>query len=259
MNSKLVAVTLCAAAYSLVSVQPAQAAIDILHNSPTSTFLQSGLINTPNDPGFNFAIDSDTQRWTYFRAETNGSFDRISWYGSYADGPFAVDFFSASCYSCGLDIVNGDGTFTHSPNGINGATLLPNPGPFNQNDVHRTFLSGNLYAYYIDLGSSISLNISTIYALSVVNNYSTAPFGWATSTTQGTSQFIYGGGSRVVRGGSPGLAFTLTNTTVVPLPSATWLFLTGLMGLLASKFNILARHNDFLRLLKLARQPVANI
>jgi hypothetical protein len=111
---------------------------------------------------------------------------------------------------------------------------LPNSGPFSQADVHKTLLSGNIYSYYIDLTSPLTLDHTKAYGLSVVNNYTSSPFGWELSNLNGPHvqylmtyvayQFLP----------SPGdMAFTLTNTSAsvssVPVPSAVWLLGSGLV------------------------------
>jgi hypothetical protein len=110
---------------------------------------------------------------------------------------------------------------------------LPNLGPFSQAQVHKTLVSGNLYSYYIDLTSTITLDSTKTYALSVVNSYTSLPFSWALSNTSGSHLQYVVGQAMFLR--APGdMAFTLTNTAVsaVPVPASVWVFGTGLLSLL---------------------------
>ena len=190
------------------------------------SFAPSAVANVPADPGFIWLNDTDTERWAYFNVATNISFNRISWYGTNADGNFAVDFYADTCFSCGANRVKTDGTFTNS--------LLPNPGPFSQAQIHRTLMSGSLYSYYIDLTSMLTLDHTSLYALSVVNNHTSSPFGWAGSNAGTGSHLVFNYGQAVFLRAPGNLAFTLTDTTAstVPLPAAAWLLGSGLVGLL---------------------------
>ncbi len=220
---------------SLFSID-AYASTVVYEQAPnTNYFSQSAVFNDPTDTGFNWTIGTDSQSFEYFGVASNISFNRIGWYGNNADGDFAVDLFSETCYSCGATPVNGSGTFTHASSVYESATLLPNPGPFSQAQVHKALVSGSLFSYYIDLTSTLTLDHTQGYALSVVNNYSSLPFGWALSNTTGNHvQYAqaYAGYKFLPSYGD--LAFTLTNTLVsaVPLPAAVWLMLTGLMTML---------------------------
>lgn len=213
----------------------AQASIDVYSQAPsTSNYAQSAVWNNPNDTGFNWTLDSDQERWDYFSigGSADVSFDRIGWYGTNADGNFAVDLFSATCFSCGSTPVNGGGRFSHTAAPYNSLTLLPNAGPFNQAQVHKTLVSGGLYSYYIDLTSTITLDHTQTYALSVVNNYSSLPFDWALSNTSGSHlQYIIGQAMFLRASGN--MAFTLTNTSAsaVPIPASAWLLGSGVISL----------------------------
>ena len=213
------------------------ASIDVYTQAPNkSNFAPSAVLNASNDPGFNWTFDNDQERWDYFSVGSNVSFNRIGWYGSNSDGNFAVDLFSATCFSCGATQVNGGGTFSHSLTAYNSLTLLPNLGPFSQTDVHKTLVSNkdNLYSYYIDLTSNLTLDPAKTYALSVVNNFSSLPFNWALSNTGGNHlQYVVGQSMFLPAPG--GLAFTLTDTSVsaVPVPASAWLLGSGLVYLLS--------------------------
>lgn len=205
----------------------ANASIDVYTQAPNTTFGGTSAVdNIPTDPGFTWTLDQDEESWAYFNVATNISFNRIGWYGSDSDGAFAVDFYAATCFSCGANWVGTSGNFTNS--------LLPNPGPYSQAQVHKNLVSGNLYAYYIDLTSSLTLDHNSLYALSVVNNYTALPFAWAGSNDGIGSHldFIVGRASFLRYPGN--LAFTLTDTTVsaVPVPASAWLLGSGLLGLL---------------------------
>lgn len=212
------------------------ASIDVYTQAPMGYgFAQSAVWNDPNDPGFNWAVDSDQESWEYFGVTSNVRFNRISWYGTNSDGNFAVDLFSPTCFSCGADKVGGSGTFTHLDPAAGSNTLLPNPGPFSQADVHKVLVSGNLYSYYIDLSSTLTLDPTKGYALSVVNNYSSLPFAWALSNTIGPHlQYAMAYAAYKYLPGQGDLAFTLTNTSVsaVPVPASVWFLGSGLLYLL---------------------------
>jgi hypothetical protein len=203
-------------------------------------FAGSTVVNDPADPGFNWIVDTDTERWEYFIAPTTASFNRIVWYGNNADGQFAVDLFADTCFSCNATKVGGGGTFTHTsttPPG-NGPTLLPNPGPFSQAQVHMTLVSGSgangLYAYSIDLTSPVTLTAGGGYGISIVNNYSSAKFGWATATGNSNSHLVYTKTYAAYQFlSSPfDLAFSLIDTTAVPEPASAWTFAAGLLALI---------------------------
>jgi hypothetical protein len=148
----------------------APAAQPVHSNYGAQFFLGAGsyVYNDPNDPGFNWSADTDTQSWETFSLATPASVNRIGWYGNNADGDFAVDLFTITCFSCNVALVNGNGGFTHtSVNPGNGPTLLPTT-VFTQAAVHKTFVSSSggpssldLYSYYIDLGASVTLPAAT--------------------------------------------------------------------------------------------------
>jgi len=226
MQTQSLAFIAAAIIASLFSIDSNASAV-VYTQPPNATFADTSAVkNIPGDPGFTWSLDQDEEVWAYFSVATDISFNRISWYGSNADGNFAVDFFSATCGSCGINWVDTDGHFTNS--------LLPNPGPFHQAQVHKTQVSGNLYSYYIDLTSMLTLDhTSTYYAISVVNNYSSSPFMWAGSDTGIGSHYRYIRGNPIVQNAPGNLAFTLTDTTApeVPLPAAAWLLGSGLVML----------------------------
>lgn len=190
----------------------------------------SAVWNNPADPGFTWTLDQDIQAWAYFKVGTNVSFNRIGWYGSNADGNFAVDLYSASCFSCSASWASTSGTFTNN--------LLQNTASYIQADIHKTLVSGNLYSYYIDLPSTLTLDHnSPYYALSVVNNYTASPFQWAASADGIGYHLHYIVGQAMFLNSPGNLAFTLTNTNVsaVPEPENYALILAslGLIGVMA--------------------------
>jgi hypothetical protein len=200
----------------------------------------SAMQNFPGDLGFTRGSDSDMQAWAYFKAPADASFNRINWNGSSADGNFAVDFFSATCFSCGATLVGTDGTTTHTAAPENSLSLLPNAGPFEQLQVHKSFVSGNEYSYFVDLSASVSLKKDTFYGLSVVNNFTSAPFQWSSSSADnGLSGSYHGIGfsgnhlNYVERRHSflpaqGNLAFTLSSVSAVPEPETYTMLLAGL-------------------------------
>lgn len=228
----------------VMSLAPAQAATDAYTQLPNGQIANTSAIynNSPSDPGFTWSLDQDEQIWSYFSLPQAVTFNRISWFGTNADGAFGVDLFAAACFSCGVNFVQTDGTFT--------SNLLPDTGPYNQRQLNKTILGGDLYAYSIDLSTGLRLGAGS-YALSVVNNYSALPFQWAGSANGLGSHVQYiVGQARVLR--APGsLAFALTNTSAVPEPSI-WLMLTaGMAGLCFS--------SAFRRLLPSTRQPMLSV
>jgi opacity protein-like surface antigen len=235
---------LAASVFTLVASSTAQAEKVVYEQAPNNGgFAGSTIRSDPLDPtGFNWTVDTDTERWEYFIVPATVSFNRIGWYGTDADGQFAVDLFAASCFSCNATPVGGSGTFAHtSINPGNGPTLLPDPGPFSQAQVHKTWVSGSgvnsLYAYSIDLPSQVTLNPGGGYGISIVNNYTSAPFGWATATGNSNSHLVYlmtYASYQFLP--SPGdLAFSLIDTTAaaVPEPASALTFGAGLLALLA--------------------------
>lgn len=201
----------------------------------TTVAYASSVRNYAADPGFTWTYDGDVEAWEYFKVSTNISFNRIGWYGSNSDGNFAVDLFSATCFSCGGNRVQTDGTFTHD--GISSQSVFSSSGPYTQAQVHKTLVSGSLYSYYIDLPSTLTLDHnSPYYALTVVNNdnsiYTPTQFFWAPSNT-GIGKHLTGSAITPNYTSPYDLAFTLTNTaaSAVPLPAAAWLLGSGLLGL----------------------------
>lgn len=236
---------LAVSVFTLVVSATAQAATVVYEQAPNSSgFAGSYVLNDPNDPGFNWVTDTDAEQWEYFIAPTSGSFNRIGWYGNNADGEFAVDLFTVSCFSCNASPVGGSGTFTHNAiNPGNGPTMLPDLGPFSQAQVHKTWVSGSgansLYAYSIDLPSKVTLNSGVGYGISIVNNYSSAPFAWALASGYGDKHLVYTMTyASYMFLPSPGdLAFSLTDTTASPVPEPTSALMAsvGLLALLAGR------------------------
>lgn len=204
----------------------ANAAVDVYSQAPNSVFGDTSAVwNDPGDPGFNWSLDMDMEAWAYFSLPASVSFDRISWYGSNADGDFAVDLFAATCYSCGLSWAGTEGDFVNN---------LLDTALYSQQDVHKTQVSGNLYSYYIDLPTMLTLDGSSpYYGLSVVNNYTSKPFQWSGSESGLGSHLYFIVGQAMVLSKSGDLAFTLTDTTAAPVPEPETyaMFLVGLAAL----------------------------
>jgi hypothetical protein len=207
---------------------PAGAATDVYVQPPTGGFANTSAVYNVGvaDPGFTWSLDQDEEIWAYFSLPASVSFNRISWYGSNTDGNFAVDLFAASCFSCGINMVQTDGTFS--------SNLLLSPGPFSPADIHKFLVGGSVYSYSIDLASLVTLSASSAYAISVVNNYSSLPFLWSGSNT-GSGRYVqYVIGQAIVLPAPGNLAFALTNTAAVPEPSSIWMTLFGLATILGS-------------------------
>jgi hypothetical protein len=203
----------------------AYAATDVYSQPQNGSFANTSAVYNvgPTDPGFTWSLDQDEEVWAYFSPTPGISFNRIAWYGSNTDGDFAVDLFAASCFSCGINMVQTGGTFA--------SNLLPDSGPFSQAQVHKTPLGGSIYSYYIDLASPVTLGASAAYAISVVNNYSALPFLWAGSAT-GSGRYVqYVVGQAIVLPAPGNLAFTLINTAAVPEVPAFWMMLLGVCAL----------------------------
>jgi hypothetical protein len=192
----------------------------------------SSYINLATDPGFNGNSDADQQVWASFSVAANTTFNEITWYGNQADVNFAVDlhYTSAGCPSCGLVNVTTSGSYTTA----NVATeLMPTSGAYTSSQVQQALISPGLYSYTLDLPTEVTLTNASLYVLSIVNNYSAGnAFIWANSATgNGTSMdFVVGRASFLPMPGY--YAFTLSNTAVaaVPIPTAFWLFLSGVIG-----------------------------
>jgi hypothetical protein len=241
-------------ATSLLSFN-SQAATTVFEQAPAvqvgQFFSGSGsyVRNDLADPGFNWVTDTDMQSWEYFSLAAPVNVNRIGWYGNNADGNFAVDLFTVTCFSCNAVPVNGNGGFTHtSINPGNGPSLLPTTA-FSQADVHKTLVahagvgsSQDVYSYYVDLGAKITLPTATGmngYGISIVNNYSSNPFVWASATTNGPHLVYTMTYASYMFLRSPGdLAFSLVDTTStpnvspVPEPETCAMLLAGL-GLVA--------------------------
>jgi hypothetical protein len=201
-----------------------QAAVDVYSQPPGSTYADvSAIRNDPADPGFNWTVDSDEQAWAYFAVAGSVSFNRITWYGSAADGNFAVALFPASCFSCGLSPVGTGG------NSVN--NLLPHNTAYAPASVSKALLPSGMTAYSIDLPSALTLSGSPAYALTVVNNFTAAPFLWAASGSGSGVHIHYIIGQAMVLASPGNLAFTLSNTTPVPEPTTAGLLGAGI-GLL---------------------------
>ncbi len=196
----------------------------------------SSYVNLSTDPGFNGNSDADQQVWATFSVAASTTINEIVWYGNQADINFAVDlhYTSAICPSCGLaNATSTSGSYTTA----NVPTeLMPTAGPYTSTQIHQALVSPGLYSYTLDLPSEITLNNTNLYVLSVVNNYSAGnnAFIWANSATGNSTSmdFVVGRASFL---NMPGyFAFTLNNTAVaaVPLPAASWLFLSGIIGYL---------------------------
>ena len=179
----------------------------------------SAVQNVAGDPGFAGANDSDSEAWAYFTATSTGNVNKITWYGSNADGAFAVDLFGASCFSCGLSLVGTDGNFANN---------LLTTGPFTGASVTKTALAGGLFSYSITLPTAVTLQAGSSYGFSVVNNYTSAPFLWAGSAGGSGTHINYVWGRHIVEPAPGNLAFTLTSTGGgVPEPAAWSLLILG--------------------------------
>ena len=202
------------------------AATDVYSQPPSGSVIKnSAVLNATSDPGFQWTSDSDQELWAYFKLPSALTFNQVSWYGSNADGSFAVDLFSATCFSCSPVLVGGDGTF--------GGNLLSSAGPYSQTQVQKSLVAGtsNIYAYTINLPASVTLPVlptTSYYVISVVNNYSLLPFQWAGSGTGLGTYLQYTVGQAMFLPGPGNPAFTLTNTAAVPEPAAAMTLSVGL-------------------------------
>lgn len=214
---------------------PTHAAMTVYEQGPASTAYgdTSAVWNNPADPGFTFSLDGDQQAWAYFHTPGAISFNRIAWTGSNADGVFGVSFIAASCFSCNASWIGTDGDSAHN--------LLPQNQGYSQAQVHKTSRGSGLYDYYIDLPAPLTLDpASSMYALSVVNNYTAQPFQWAASQSShyGTHLSFYVGLAKFLR--APGdLSFSLIDTAAAPVPEpashALWAAGLGLLGVLLGR------------------------
>jgi hypothetical protein len=107
---------------------------------------------------------------------------------------------------------------------------------FSQAQVHKTFVSSSggssakdLYSYYIDLPTSVNLaansftssgNALNAYGISIVNNYSSQPFGWALSGSATDKHLEYSPFYSQFLPAYGNLAFSLIDTTATPSVSA---------------------------------------
>jgi hypothetical protein len=210
----------------LATAATAQAAVDVYSQPPGTTYGDvSAIRNDPADPGFNWTVDSDEQAWVYFAVAGSVSFNRITWYGSAADGDFAVALFPATCFSCGLSPVGGSGSSVNN--------LLPHNAAYAPASVSKAVLPSGMTAYSIDLPDILTLGGSPAYGLTVVNNFGTLPFLWASSGTGSGTHIHYIIGQAMVLPSPGNLAFTLSNTAAVPEPMSAALLALGLgLGLL---------------------------
>lgn len=214
---------------------PSRAAVTVYEQGPASAQYGdvSAVWNSAADPGFTFTLDSDQQAWAYFSTPGAVSFNRIAWTGSNADGAFGVSFIGASCFSCNAIWIGTDGNSTFN--------LLPHNQAYSQAQVHKTANAAGLYDYYVDLPTRLTLDpANSLYALSVVNNYTAQPFQWAASQSShfGSHLTYYVGLARFL--GAPNdLAFSLIDTTVAAVPepasSALWAAGLGVLGVWLSR------------------------
>jgi hypothetical protein len=210
-----------AGAMLLASAATAQAAVDVFSQPPGTTYGDvSAIRNDPADPGFNWTVDSDEQAWVYFAVADSVSFNRITWYGSAADGDFALALFPATCFSCGLAPVGGSGNSANN--------LLPHNSAYTPASVSKVSLPSGMTAYSIDLPATLTLSGSPAYGLTVANNFTALPFLWASSGTGSGIHIHYIIGQAVVLPSPGNLAFTLTDTSAVPEPMSAELLALGL-------------------------------
>jgi hypothetical protein len=225
---KLALCSTLACAIFMSAAAHVQAAVDVYSQPPGTTYADvSAIRNDPADPGFNWTVDSDEQAWAYFSVAGAVSFNRITWYGSAADGDFAVALFPATCFSCGLGPVSTGGGSVNN--------LLPGNTAYPPASVSKTVLPSGMTAYSIDLPTTLTIGGSPAYGLTVVNNYSAATFLWASSGTGSGTHIHYIIGQAVVLPSPGNLAFTLSNTAAVPEVSTAWLLALGLVLVSASR------------------------
>ncbi len=187
---------------------------------PTGGVIDTSAVqNVAGDPGFTGANDSDSEAWTYFTATSTGAVNKITWYGSNADGAFAVDLFGVTCFSCALSLVSTDGSFVNN---------LLTTGPFTGPSVTKNALAGGLFSYSITLPTAVTLQAGSSYGFSVVNNYTSSPFLWAGSASGSGTHINYVWGRHIVEPAPGNLAFALTSTGGdVPEPAAWSLLILG--------------------------------
>ena len=235
----LVLPTLIVSLFS-INASAATTVYDQTLDTTATTGVSSAIRYFWTDPGFVKALDSDTEAWTYFNLSSNASFNQITWYGMGLTGPsdFAVGLTPKAPSN---SWVSGSGNFS--------GNLMPQ-SLFHWSQITTSLVAGtsNIYAYTVDLSSMVTLNASSTYTLSIVNNYGDiqpagytgGAFYWAPSTIgAGENQTGVGGFIPGTPNGLPGLAFTLTNTAAVaspvPEPSTYSMLLSGLgmIGFLA--------------------------
>ena len=219
----LATVALCALGWAPVTTFGATTLVSQAPSPALGYGDTSAVYNLPGDPGFTFTLDADEQAWEYFHFGRSAEINQVRWFGSDADGNFAVALFAANCVSCNLGSVGTDG---NSP-----VNLLPHNTAYGPGEVGKVALGGGLFAYSINLPSPVRLSADApFYGLTVVNNYSGKPFQWVASATGDGRHLDYViGGMRVLY--APGdLAFELADTRIAPVPEPTTyaLWLVGL-------------------------------
>ena len=199
------------------------AATTAYQQAPSGSLIDTSAVkNIVGDPGFTWTLDGDSQAWAYFTATSTASFNTITWYGSSADGVFAVDLFGATCFSCGLSFVQTDGSFVNN--------LLPSSGTYSGASLTTTALGSNLFSYSISLASAVTLQAGSSYGFSVVNNFTSLPFIWEGSATGSGTHINYVVGRATVLPAPGNLAFALTSSAAaVPEPASWGLMILGVV------------------------------
>jgi hypothetical protein len=113
--------------------------------------------------------------------------------------------------------------------------LLPHNAAYQPASVSKAVLPSGMTAYSIDLPSILTLSGSPAYALTVVNNFTAAPFLWTASGTGSGTHIHYIVGQAIVLPSPGNLAFTLSNTSAVPEASTAGLLALGLALLAAGR------------------------